>query len=88
MGLGAGLPTLVCPLTVDQPFWGRRVFSLGCGPKPLPLKRLTAERFAEGLIELTRNESYRVRARQIAHAIAKEDGVAQAVEIIEAAQRR
>ena len=87
-GLRAGLPTLICPLTVDQPFWGARVLSLGCGPKPQALKRLTAERFAEGLIELTRNESYRARAREISNAIAKEDGVARAVEIIEAAQRR
>ncbi len=86
-GLRAGLPTLICPLTVDQPFWGRRVFSLGCGPKPQPLKRLSAERLAEGLVELTGVESYRVRARELANAIAKEDGVAQAVEIVEAAER-
>ncbi len=84
-GLRAGLPTLICPLAVDQPFWGRRVFSLGCGPKPQSLKRLRAERFAAGLIDLTRTESYRVRARDVASAIANEDGVARAVEIVEAA---
>jgi len=86
-GLRAGLPTLICPLTVDQPFWGRRVFSLGCGPKPQPLKRLRAERFAAGLMELTQTESYRVRAREVASAIAKEDGVSRAVEIVETAGR-
>ena len=84
-GLRAGLPALICPLTFDQPFWGRRVFSLGCGPKPQPFKRLKAARFAEGLIELTQTGSYRVRAGEIASAIAGEDGVARAVEIIEAA---
>lgn len=83
-GLRAGLPTLICPLAVDQPFWGRRVFALGCGPKPQPLKRLGAERFAEGLIELTQTQSYRVRAREVASAIAEEDGVSRAVEIVEA----
>ena len=66
---------MVCPLTFDQPFWGRRVFSLGCGPKPRPLKRLSAERFARGLIELIQTESYRHRAREVASAIAEEDGV-------------
>lgn len=86
-GLRAGLPTLICPLTVDQPFWGRRVFSLGCGPKPQPLKRLRADRFAAGLIELTQTESYRVRAHEVASGIAKEDGVTHAVEILEAAKR-
>ena len=50
-GLRAGLPTLICPLTFDQPFWGRRVHSLGCGPKPQPLKRLRVSRLAEGLID-------------------------------------
>ena len=86
-GLRAGLPTLIFPLTVDQPFWGRRVFSLGCGPKPQPLKRLKSERFAKGLIELTQTESYRVRTREVVSAIAEEDGVARAVEIIESARR-
>ncbi len=85
-GLRAGLPAFICPLTVDQPFWGRRVSSLGCGPKPQPLKRMSAERFAEGLMELTRTESYGVRAQELARAIAKEDGVARAAEIIETAR--
>ena len=83
----AGLPALICPLAFDQPFWGRRVFSLGCGPKPQPVKRLRAGRFAEGLIELTQSESYRSRAREVASAIAEEDGVARAAEIVEAVRR-
>ncbi|MCP4998254.1 MAG: glycosyltransferase family 1 protein [Hyphomicrobiales bacterium] len=82
-GLRAGLPTLICPLAVDQPFWGRRVFSLGCGPKPQPIKRLHRRRFAEGLIELVGTESYRLCAHEVASAIAKEDGVERAVAIIE-----
>lgn len=86
-GLRAGLPTLTYPLTFDQPFWGRRVFSLGCGPKAQPLKRLRADRFAAGLSELTQTESYRRRAREVARAIAEEDGVAQAIEIVEAVGR-
>jgi sterol 3beta-glucosyltransferase len=87
-GLRAGLPALVCPLTVDQPFWGRRVHALGCGPKPQSLKRLRSARLAEGLIELTKSDAYRVRAQEVASAIAKEDGVARAVEIISAERRR
>ncbi|NQU63781.1 MAG: glycosyltransferase family 1 protein, partial [SAR324 cluster bacterium] len=37
-GLRAGLPTLICHSAFDQPYWGRRIFSLGCGPKPQSLK--------------------------------------------------
>jgi len=44
-GLRAGLPTLICPLAVDQPFWGRRVHAI-CPPNtsrresPLRLRRV------------------------------------------------
>jgi sterol 3beta-glucosyltransferase len=83
-GLRAGLPTLICHSTFDQPFWGRRVCSLGCGPRPQSLKRLRANRFAQGLDELARTEAYRVHAGQIARAIAGEDGIAAAIDLIEA----
>ena len=60
------------------------MWSLGCGPKPQSLKRLKANRFAQGLDDLTRTESYRVRAGKIALAIAEEDGIAAAIDLIEA----
>lgn len=84
-GLRAGLPTLVCPLTVDQPFWGRRVHKLGCGPKPQSIKHLRPGRLAAGLGELVTTGSYRRRAEEIAEAISREDGVGRAIELIEEA---
>jgi sterol 3beta-glucosyltransferase len=83
-GLRAGRPTLVCPLSVDQPFWAHHVRRLGCGPQPQPMNRLRAESFAAALRELTETESYRTRAREVADGISKEDGVARAVSLIEA----
>ena len=83
-GLRAGLPTLICHSTFDQPFWGHRVWSIGCGPRPQALKRLRADRFAQGLDALTRTETYRVRAGQVAQAVAEEDGIAVAIDLIEA----
>jgi UDP:flavonoid glycosyltransferase YjiC (YdhE family) len=82
-GLRAGLPTLICHSAFDQPFWGRRVRSLGCGPKSQSLKRLSANRFAQGLEDLTRTESYCVCAGKIARAIAEEDGIAVAIDLID-----
>ena len=82
-GLRAGCPTMVCPRAVDQPFWGRRVHKLGCGPRPQSIKRLRPDRFGEGLFQLVYTEAYRQRAREIAGAIAKENGVEQAIRIIE-----
>jgi len=83
-GLRAGLPTLICHSSSDQPYWGRRIWSLGCGPKPQSLKRIKATRFALGLADLTQQESYRERAGEIARKIAKEDGITRAIELIEA----
>ncbi len=81
-GLRAGRPTLVCPLGMDQPFWGHRVWTLGCGPQPQRLKRLDADSFARGLEDLVRNAAYRARAADVARAIAKEDGIGQAIRIV------
>ncbi|MEM8959964.1 MAG: glycosyltransferase [Acidobacteriota bacterium] len=81
-GLRAGRPTLICPVAVDQPFWGHRVWKLGCGPKPQPLRKLRVERLALGLIELTGTPAYRRRAEAIGEAIRAEDGIANAMRII------
>jgi len=83
-GLRAGLPTFICHSAFDQPYWGRRIRSLGCGPNPQSLKRIKATRFASGLTDLTQQESYRERAEEIARIIAKEDGITRAIELIEA----
>ena len=84
-GLRAGRPTLVCPLMMDQPFWGRRVRDLGCGPEPLPLADLRAEPLARALERLAGEARYRKRAAEVAAAMAAEDGLAEAVEVIEEA---
>ncbi len=84
-GLRAGKPTLICPFAVDQPFWGKRVHALHAGPEPIPARRLTAERLAAALTDLTSEPLYAARARTLAGAIAREDGIARAVEVIEAA---
>lgn len=34
-GLRHGKPTLIIPFGGDQPFWGERVYAMGCGPKPI-----------------------------------------------------
>jgi UDP:flavonoid glycosyltransferase YjiC (YdhE family) len=36
--LRAGLPTQIVPFFGDQPFWGRRIATLGAGPPPVDLK--------------------------------------------------
>jgi UDP:flavonoid glycosyltransferase YjiC (YdhE family) len=66
----------------DQPFWAARLAALGIGPRPIPLRRLTAPALAAALRDATTRPSYLNRARDLAARIAGEDGtrpVAQAL---------
>ncbi len=82
-GLRAGLPTLVCPLMADQPFWGARVARMGLGPEPIPQKKLTPERLAAALMEIGDTPQMAARARTVGQRIRAEDGIQTAIEIIE-----
>ncbi len=77
-GLRAGAPTLVVPFGGDQPFWGKRVYELGAGPRPIPIKRFTAKAFAAALREAVENPAIRKRAESLAAALRREDGPAAA----------
>ncbi|HEV2259623.1 MAG TPA: glycosyltransferase [Streptosporangiaceae bacterium] len=81
-GLRAGVPAIGVPMIGDQPFWAARLAALGTGPRPIPLRRLTAPALAAALRDATTRPSYRHRARDLAARIAGEDGtrpVAQAL---------
>ncbi len=82
--LRSGKPTLVCPFFGDQPYWGRQVARLGCGPQPIPAAKLNARRLAAALREMTTNAGMRERAAAVGQAIRGEDGVRNAVDFIEA----
>jgi len=64
-GLRSGVPSIVVPFGVDQPFWGGRVAALGVGPTPIPRQRLTRERLATALHRALADEP--LRARAVAH---------------------
>lgn len=83
-GLRAGKPTVICPFFGDQPFWGKRIFELGVGSRPLPQKQLTATSLAQAIREVALNLEMQQRAEALGEKIRAEDGVMQAVEIIQA----
>lgn len=82
-GLRAGVPTVIIPFFGDQPFWGARIAELGVGPDPIPRKKLTAERLAQAIRDAVEGEEMRQRAAHLGKSIRSEDGVANAVEIIQ-----
>ena len=81
-GLRHGRPTLILPQFMDQYDWARRIEALQAGPPPLPMKKLNANELAKRLDDLVNNESYRAGAAALAAGMAREPGVAGAVEEI------
>ncbi len=81
-GLRAGRPTLACPITMDQPFWGNRVEAIGVGPAPLPVAEWTPKRLRQALGEVAFVSSYARRAADLAPRFVNENGIGSAVGII------
>ena len=82
-GLRAGVPTLIVPFLFDQFYWGRRVFELGVGPKPIPQRRLSAANLAEALHQATTDPAMARRAAALGEKIGAEDGMGRALAVLE-----
>lgn len=82
-GLRAGVPSIVVPFFGDQPFCGQRVADLGVGPAPIPRKKLTAERLAGAIQVAVTDKTIHGRAAELGEKIRAEDGVANAVAVVE-----
>ncbi|GER91091.1 hypothetical protein KDW_52530 [Dictyobacter vulcani] len=82
-GLAAGVPSIVTPFFADQPFWGQRVYELGVGPKPIARRRLTADNLTTAIESVMSDGEMRKRAASLGERIRAENGIAQAVAIIE-----
>ena len=78
----AGLPTFICPILADQPWWSRTIADIGVGPEPLAPKRWTLEGLSDRFKLLRDEPTYARNAQAVAKRIASEDGVANAVAAI------
>lgn len=66
----------------DQEFWGLQLLKIGVSPKPIKLKKLTAELLAEKLVEL-KSDTYQKNAENIKKQFAKEKGAWEAAKKID-----
>ena len=82
-GLKAGVPAIVVPFSFDQPFWGRKVFELGVGPKPIPRKKLSVDKLAKAIEQVINTKEFPTTAKILSEKIQAEDGISNAVSIIE-----
>jgi UDP:flavonoid glycosyltransferase YjiC (YdhE family) len=81
--LRAGLPTIVVPFGGDQPFWGECVYRLGVGPKAIPRKKLNINNFTAALTQAVSDDMMIRKAAALGEKLHGEDGVANAIQIIE-----
>ena len=80
--LRAGIPQVVVPFIADQPFWGSRVHAVGAAPKPIRVNRLSVEKMVSAIIE-AESKVILEHAQVIGQEIRSEDGVMNAVKLIE-----
>jgi sterol 3beta-glucosyltransferase len=81
-GLRAGKPAIICPFLGDQPFWGWAVHEAGAGPRPIPQRKLTANKLADAITSAVSSQEMQECAAVLGEKIQSEDGVSRAVEII------
>ena len=81
-GLRAGVPSVIVPYFADQPFWAQQVHRIGAGPAPVPRLKLDAEKLAAAVQQATQDERINEKARELGDRINQENGVSQAVELI------
>jgi UDP:flavonoid glycosyltransferase YjiC (YdhE family) len=78
--LRAGVPSFVIYAYWDHPYFGRRSFELGVGPKPIFFKKLTQKKLTKAIITITSDSEMQARAFALGQRMRTENGVTRAVE--------
>jgi sterol 3beta-glucosyltransferase len=80
----SGCPSIVVPFMDEQLFWARQLQLLGLAGMPLPAKSVTAAALAKGIRTVLASTSMQDNARQAGQAMQSHNGVAHAVQLLEA----
>ena len=81
--LRAGKPAVIVPFFGDQPVWGRRVHELGAGAAPIRQKALSVDNLAAAITRTLSDAKMQARAQELGEKIRAEDGVGNAIALIE-----
>lgn len=84
--LRSGVPSVPCPVMLDQPFFASRLYQLGCASEPIPFQKLDANNLCTAVNYVLKTKSVREKAAEIAREIAieeEEKGTKMVVSIIE-----
>lgn len=81
--LRGGVPAVVVPFIFEQGLWGGLLHRAGSAPKPLSFWKATPEQLAARIREAVGSAAMAARARELAEAVAREDGAGNAVARLE-----
>jgi sterol 3beta-glucosyltransferase len=81
--LYAGKPQVIWSFSFDQPFWGRRMASLGVAPEARPVHELTGPALTSALDHALGDPGLARRSAALATMLRAEDGVGTAVSHLE-----
>lgn len=76
--LRAGKPFMICPVLYpigDQQFWGMQGYKMGLAVKPVPLNKMTEEKFLKSIEELISNDVLYKNALSMKKQIDQENGL-------------
>ena len=81
----AGCPSVVVAHASDQPFWGEVLKRQGAAPKMLLRRKVTAQKLAKAIKIVRKSPEMAKTAQRIGRQMRAENGVAQALRLIESA---
>jgi UDP:flavonoid glycosyltransferase YjiC (YdhE family) len=81
----AGVPSMAVPVGYDQPYWGRRLAELGVGVPPVPYRKLSPDRLASAIRQLTGDPGIAARAKELSAVLSAENGPSEAARLVMAA---
>jgi sterol 3beta-glucosyltransferase len=81
---GCGCPSVVVEHALDQRIWGALLHRGGLAPRPLHRRSLTPAKLARAVRTVLDSQEMAARAKAAGRAMQAENGVARAVELIEA----
>jgi UDP:flavonoid glycosyltransferase YjiC (YdhE family) len=80
--LQAGVPQVLIPFGVDQPFWAEIAHRRQVAPRPIPRNHLAVQRLAAAIMQALHEPVFRRNSEQVGAAIRSEDGVSAAVDVV------
>ena len=79
----SGKPSLVVAHGLDQYFWGKKMHQIGVAGKMLLKRTITADKLAKSILTVLGSSRLADNAQKISHSMRKENGVGNAVRLIE-----